>query len=71
MISSNNISTICMKRGMETGTNLTKNLADNENLKAKIVLLQDIRRSLNQCLLDHLIPTLMSQQNTNQKKNWT
>ena len=67
MISSNNLSLICMKRGMETGTNLTKNLADNENLKAKIVRLQDIRKSLNQCFLDHLIPTLMSQQNNNQK----
>ena len=67
MISSNDISTICMKRGMETGSNLTKNLANNENLKAKIVRLQDIRRSLNTCILDHLIPTLMSQQNNNQK----
>ena len=67
MISSNDISTICMKRGMETGSNLINNLDNNENLKAKIARLLDIRKSLNQCLLDHLIPTLMSQQNNNQK----
>ena len=56
-----------MKRGMELGTNLTNILADNENLKAKILRLQDIMKSLNQCILDHLIPTLMSQPNNNQK----
>lgn len=67
MISSNDIATICLKRGMDTGANLIKNLDNNENLKAKIVRLQDIRKSLNQCLLDHLIPTLLSQHNNNQK----
>ena len=37
MISANDISTLCMKRGMETGTDLTKNIENNENLKTKIV----------------------------------
>ena len=67
MISANDISTLCMKRGMDTGSDLTKNLKDNNTLKEKIRRILDIRKELNVAIIDHLIPTLLSQPNNNQK----